>query len=391
MLSQCSICCCSSGNPLNCGHRVCITCAGSSSPGSTLCILCNKSQLNLKLDPEKWIAEELKLHRFLVLVFYRGAWCSYCEDSLKGMNHILEDVRGLGGDVFAISAQQKSWADHVKAHWNLRYEVKSDIKNTLGKRFNMRTTEKHAKLYSRMIQLAKFFNLNTQQLEDSDAYKYGIVQAGFIVIKQDGTVIYNWRGEPTERNLFGATDRISAKAILDILTYYFNCESEVESIMLYAKNNLNQFYRKVVQDPKLRELFLNFLQTEYKADYLHFIDSVNRVEEKIQRKITKPLLHFDSERVRYDLIDIYNTFIVDKAPQQISFPESVYEWLEQIFIPCEYEDRGYIMNCKFNVPAFACAYRDAVKVLRNECFIRFIMTKDIVTIAPDIISALGDS
>jgi len=62
----------------------------------------------------------------VVLMFYRGAWCPYCNVALRAMNAILERLRQLDASLLAISPQA---ADHtlplVEKH-RLGFDVLSD-------------------------------------------------------------------------------------------------------------------------------------------------------------------------------------------------------------------------------------------------------------------------
>jgi peroxiredoxin len=390
MATRCIKCCSSTGDPLQCGHRLCEKCITKKPGCAVQCSVCYISQGYLLLDPKKWLAKELLQHRFIVLVFYRGAWRGFCEKALKEMNEIINDVRGLGGDIFGVSSQTKEWADHVKTQWNLSFQVLSDQKNILAKKYNIRMTKKHGNLYNRIIKLAKSFQVNTEQLEDPYAYTHGLTEPGIVVLKRDGSVLYSWRGEPLPKNMLGATDRVSAKTLLATLSFYFQCEDELDSISSYVKTNAVEMYNTIILDSRIRPHFLEHLRKEYNLDLLNFVESVDRLEDKIKWNLNNPVRTFDVIRARNELVAIYITYIIDGAPHQVPLPNDIRSELNSFFIPERLEDRGYVLRQRYIMPIFAAAYRHIKKILREECLPRFIITPVFTHFGPEIISIIND-
>jgi peroxiredoxin len=70
----------------------------------------------------------------LVMSFYRGAWCPYCNLELNALQQRLPEITAAGGRLIAISPQvpDKS-ADQVSSS-RLTFEVLSDVGNKLAKR-----------------------------------------------------------------------------------------------------------------------------------------------------------------------------------------------------------------------------------------------------------------
>jgi peroxiredoxin len=69
----------------------------------------------------------------LVISFYRGAWCPYCNLEIKALQQRLPEINAAGGQLVAISPQlpDKSASQTVNA--KLDFDVLSDIKNKLAK------------------------------------------------------------------------------------------------------------------------------------------------------------------------------------------------------------------------------------------------------------------
>ncbi len=69
----------------------------------------------------------------LVISFYRGAWCPYCNLEIKALQKYLPDIISAGGQLIAISPQTPDKSlDQVTAS-SLTFEVLSDINNRLAK------------------------------------------------------------------------------------------------------------------------------------------------------------------------------------------------------------------------------------------------------------------
>ncbi len=72
-------------------------------------------------------------HGPLVVSFYRGAWCPYCNLEINALQKSLPDIIKAGGQLVAISPQTPDKSiDQITAS-QLTFEVLSDIGNTLAK------------------------------------------------------------------------------------------------------------------------------------------------------------------------------------------------------------------------------------------------------------------
>ena len=68
----------------------------------------------------------------LVISFYRGGWCPYCNLQLRAFQAALPRIRELGADFVAISPQLPDEALSMAAKANLSFEVLSDAGNSLA-------------------------------------------------------------------------------------------------------------------------------------------------------------------------------------------------------------------------------------------------------------------
>ncbi len=73
----------------------------------------------------------------VVISFYRGGWCPFCNLELRGLQRVLPEVAQLGASLVAISPQlpDNSLSTEEKNH--LTFPVLSDVGNIVAKRFGI--------------------------------------------------------------------------------------------------------------------------------------------------------------------------------------------------------------------------------------------------------------
>lgn len=144
------------------------------------------------------LSEVLKTNR-VVLTFYRGTWCAYCNLVLNQYQAILPKIREAGGTLIAISPQTPDESFNMLEKNNLQFEVLSDNGNLIAKRF----TTVHAnpeKSLKKMTELGYDYN-SFYADEESE-----IPIPAVFIIEQDGMVSfakseggdYRNRVEPSE-------------------------------------------------------------------------------------------------------------------------------------------------------------------------------------------------
>jgi peroxiredoxin len=80
---------------------------------------------------------ELLADSVLVLNFYRGGWCPYCNLELHALQQALPDIRASGADLVAISPELPDKAMDTQARHALEFEVLSDIGNRVSEAFGL--------------------------------------------------------------------------------------------------------------------------------------------------------------------------------------------------------------------------------------------------------------
>jgi len=86
----------------------------------------------------KWVDLASTLERGpVVLSFYRGVWCPYCNKELKGLEQALPKLEELGATVLALSPEMRAHVkDNVKKN-GLSFDLLSDKNNQVAKLFGV--------------------------------------------------------------------------------------------------------------------------------------------------------------------------------------------------------------------------------------------------------------
>ncbi|VAW74629.1 AhpC/Tsa family protein GSU0066 [hydrothermal vent metagenome] len=73
----------------------------------------------------------------VVLSFYRGGWCPYCNIEFAALNNILPQIKELGASLIGVSPETPdSTISTVEKH-DLQFEVLSDSGNTIAEQFGL--------------------------------------------------------------------------------------------------------------------------------------------------------------------------------------------------------------------------------------------------------------
>lgn len=73
----------------------------------------------------------------LLISFYRGHWCPYCNLALKALQERLSDIHALGAQLVAISPQTPDHSLSTQQKHELKFPVLSDLGNKVAKQFGL--------------------------------------------------------------------------------------------------------------------------------------------------------------------------------------------------------------------------------------------------------------
>ena len=107
----------------------------------------------------------VRLHSLLrqgpvVLVFYRGGWCPYCNLHLRGFQRALPRLQKLGAQIVAISPQLPDNSLSTQEKHELAFPVLSDVGNKVAHQFGIvfQIGEKLQELYGKFGHPLDLFN-----------------------------------------------------------------------------------------------------------------------------------------------------------------------------------------------------------------------------------------
>ena len=80
---------------------------------------------------------ELLAGSVLVLNFYRGGWCPYCNMELNALQQALPAIRAAGATLVAVSPELPDRANDTQARHALEFDVLSDVGNRVSEAFGL--------------------------------------------------------------------------------------------------------------------------------------------------------------------------------------------------------------------------------------------------------------
>ncbi len=119
----------------------------------------------------------------VVLVFYRGNWCPYCNVQLRAYNQALADFKAFNATLVAVSPQTPDLTSLTAEEKELRFPVLSDPGNTVARQYGLAYPvgkEVYYTLHGVGIDLAAFNGDDSGELP----------LTGTFVIAPDGTVAW---------------------------------------------------------------------------------------------------------------------------------------------------------------------------------------------------------
>lgn len=134
----------------------------------------------------------------LVLVFYRGGWCPYCNLELRAYQRELADIQAAGASLIAVTPEQPDSSLTTQEKNELSFDVLTDrdfvLSDAFGLTFDLAET---------LVPIYDGFGINLPAANGEDAWRLPLPAT--YVIDRDGTVKlafvdadYTKRLEPSE-------------------------------------------------------------------------------------------------------------------------------------------------------------------------------------------------
>jgi peroxiredoxin len=146
---------------------------------------------------------ELLVDGPVVLTFYRGEWCPFCNLQLRSLQEALPHIRELGANLVAISPQAPDHALSLTEKHDLAYSVLSDLDQAVSGLYRVQFT-----LTGDLEDLQVNVFQNDPREQNADHSRSLPVPATF-VIDRDGVVraafvSADWRSRPEPSSIIAA-------------------------------------------------------------------------------------------------------------------------------------------------------------------------------------------
>ncbi|KAL0489866.1 alkyl hydroperoxide reductase subunit C [Acrasis kona] len=194
-------------------------CGHPDRPMTEPCGKCIETKNNAKAfkgrSIEKWLSDIIPQNELTALIFYRGTWCGNCAIYLREIDQIVPKIRLLGGEVYGICSQSKKYVDEMRKDTKVKFELISNKKNTLAKKFDIHITHKNEKAFKTMSRIIKSA-LGTSESYDP-YHEDGVIQPAVVIINRQGEVVYVRTSPVTIDVGYGMFDRVPATDVLEAI------------------------------------------------------------------------------------------------------------------------------------------------------------------------------
>jgi peroxiredoxin len=146
----------------------------------------------------------------LVISFYRGVWCPYCNMDLQALQAAVPDIEARGAKLVAISPQTAPNSRKSQRDNKLTFPILSDDKSRVAAAFGLRFS-----LPDYLVELYKGFKNDLPAINDDPAWVLPmparfVIGSGGIIAYAEVNPDYTQRPDPSE--LLPVLDRLRAKA-----------------------------------------------------------------------------------------------------------------------------------------------------------------------------------
>ena len=141
----------------------------------------------------------------VIVTFYRGGWCPYCNLELKAYQQILPEIAAAGASLVAISPEKPDDTLSTAEKNALSFEVLSDVGQKVGRAFGLvyEFTEELKRAY-------RGFNLDIP-VRNGTPGEWALPISATYVIDRDGSIVYAYTDVDYR-------DRADPRDVLHVLT-----------------------------------------------------------------------------------------------------------------------------------------------------------------------------
>ncbi|MDQ6997590.1 MAG: peroxiredoxin-like family protein [Mariprofundus sp.] len=143
------------------------------------------------------LSEALK-RGVVVITFYRGSWCPYCNLEMQALQKALPDIEAAGAQLIAIAPELPEFAAQTRDKGNLTFPLLSDQNNETAKQYGLVFT-----LPESLRPIYESFGIDLPASHGNDHFE--LPMPATYIIAPDGKVMsafvdvdYTKRMEPTD-------------------------------------------------------------------------------------------------------------------------------------------------------------------------------------------------
>jgi len=143
------------------------------------------------------LSKFFKDKEFLVIDFFRGGWCPYCNLELKYLSDSIQTINELNSNIISISPQTIESSKKTIEKNSLEFPLLSDVNNTIAKKIGLvfRLSDELNSIYKQFgIDIEKANGVITQELPMPSTY---IIDKNLKIIFSFVDEDYTKRAEPT--------------------------------------------------------------------------------------------------------------------------------------------------------------------------------------------------
>jgi len=119
----------------------------------------------------------------LVISFYRGDWCPYCNLEMQALQRSLPDIEQAGGQLIAITPELPEFAERTRDKGNLTFPIMHDRNNAVAKAFGLVFT-----LPDMLRPVYKGFGIDLTESQGNDCFELPLPAT--YIIRSDGAIVF---------------------------------------------------------------------------------------------------------------------------------------------------------------------------------------------------------
>lgn len=131
---------------------------------------------------------------YVVISFYRGQWCPYCNMELHALQGINDELNTLGAKLIAVSPQSPDASLSTVEKHELAFEVLSDDYNKVAKEYGLVFV-----LAEELRSIYESFEIDIPGLNQEDSYE--LPMPATYVINKNKEIIYSFVDEDYRKRL----------------------------------------------------------------------------------------------------------------------------------------------------------------------------------------------